>query len=118
MTGSLSTSRPKHDGDSSLRRLHVAPAPLALHEFRPHLLRKGRRFQLVGVSRIAPDEYAGLEALERQRLALENLMRDVERRALDALDPALDRDPVAIGGRDVELGAGVDHGDADEPIAT
>src|ERR1700733_12243151 len=63
-----------------------------------------------------PDQHAGLERLDRQRLALEHLVGHLEARTLETLDPALDRDPVAMGGGDVEFRPCIHHGNADEAI--
>src|SRR5882762_6985496 len=86
------------------------------HEFGDDFFGHRRGFQLVGLVGMASDQHAGLERLDRQRLDLEHLMGDLEAGALETLDPAFDRDPVAMGGRDVEFRARVDHGNADQPI--
>src|SRR3984957_9742607 len=81
----------------------LGDAALALHELRDDLLWHRRGFQLAGVVRMMPDQHAGLERLDRQRLTLEHLVGHLEARTLETLDPALDRDPVAMGGGDVEF---------------
>src|SRR5882757_642469 len=88
----------------------------ALLEPRDYLLRYGCRFQPVGIVRVTPDQHASLERLDRQRLALEHLVGHLEAGALEALDPAFDRDPVAMGGSNMKLGAGIDHGNADQAV--
>src|SRR4051794_33130816 len=57
-------------------------AESALHESCNNLLRHWCRLQLVGVIRMAADQYAGLESLDRQRLALEHLVRHLKTRPL------------------------------------
>ena len=61
------------------------------------------RFQPVGIVRVTPDQNAGLESLDRQRVALEHLVGHLEAGALETLDPAFDPDPVAMGRRDMEF---------------
>src|SRR5947209_1192854 len=65
---------------------------------------------------MAPDQHAGFERLDRQCLALEHLVGDLEAGTLEALDPAFDRDPVAMGGGDVEFRPRIDHGNADQAV--
>src|ERR1700732_2510372 len=88
----------------------------APHEFCDDLLWHRRRFQLRKVIGMTADQHAGLERLDRQRLALERLVGDLEARALEAFDPAFDRDPVAMGRGDIEFRPRVDHGNADQPV--
>src|SRR6202162_5045437 len=61
---------------------------LAPHEPGNDLLRHGRRFQPCGIVGVAADQNAGLERLDRQRLALEHLVGHLETRTLEAFDPA------------------------------
>src|SRR6202047_2552181 len=91
-------------------------AESAPHELRNNFLRYGCGFQPCGIVRVTADQHAGLEGLDRQRLALEHLVGHLEARALEALDPAFDRDPVAMGRGDVEFRPRVDHGNADQTI--
>src|SRR6202048_5628659 len=80
-------------------------------------LRRHRgRFQPVGIVRVTPDQHASLERLDRQRLALEHLVGHLEAGAPEALDPAFDRDPLAMGGSNMKLGAGIDYGNADPAV--
>src|SRR5438045_1935211 len=72
-------------------------AESAMHEPCNNLLRHWCRLQFFGIVRMAANQYAGLERLDRQRLALEHVVRHLETRPLEALDPAFDRDPVAMG---------------------
>src|SRR5271170_2502787 len=88
----------------------------APHEFCNDLLRHRSRFQLRGVVGMTANQYAGLECLDRERLALEHPVGDLKARTLETLDPAFDRDPVAMGRGDMEFRARVDHGDADQPV--
>src|ERR1700676_3874039 len=75
------------------------------NDFRGH----GDGLQPSGIVRMASDQNPGLEGLDRQRLALEHLVGDLEARALETLDPALDGDPVAMGRGDVEFRPRIDH---------
>src|SRR3984893_1885368 len=88
----------------------------APHEFCDDLLWHRRRFQLRKVIGMTADQHAGLDRLDRQRLALEHLVGDLEARALEAFDPAFDRDPVAMGRGDMEFRPRIDHGNADQPV--
>src|SRR6266851_9516695 len=88
----------------------------APHELRNNLLRHRCRFQPCGIVRMAPDQHAGLESLDRQRLALEHLVGYLEARTLETLDPAFDRDPVAMGRGDMKFRPRIHHGDADQAI--
>src|SRR3984885_15062659 len=90
---------------------------LAPHEPGNDLLRHGRRFQPCGIVGVAADQHAGLERLDRQRLALEHPVGHLETRTLEAFDPALDGDPVAMGRGDIEFRPRVHHRDADQTIA-
>src|SRR5882762_11932654 len=92
------------------------PPESAPHESCNNLLRHWRRLQPAGVVRMAADQYAGLEGLDRQRLALEHLVRHLKTRALEAFDPAFDRDPVAMGRGDMEFSPRIHHGNADQAI--
>src|SRR5262249_26521442 len=87
-----------------------------LHEFGDDLLRHRRRFELIGIVGMRPDQHSRLEGLDRELIALEDLVADLEARALETLDAAFDGDPVAMSRWDVEFCARVDHGDADETI--
>src|SRR6476469_6236014 len=60
------------------------------------------------------DQHAGLERLDRQRLALEYFMGHFKTRTLETLDPALDGDPVAVGRGDIEFRPCIHHGNADQ----
>src|SRR3954469_23898115 len=90
--------------------------PLALLEFCDDLLRYGRRFQPAGIVRMAADQHAGLERLDRKTLAFEYVVDHVETRAAPGLDPALDPDPVAMGRGDMEFRPRVEHRNADQAI--
>src|ERR1700754_445381 len=90
--------------------------PSASLEFRNDLLRYRRRFQPAGIVRMAPDQHAGFECLDCQRLVLEHVVDHIKTRAAPGLDPAFDPDPVAMGRRDMEFRPRVDHRYADEAI--
>src|ERR1035438_3607236 len=94
-----------------MRVLKSAP-----HEFCNDLLRHRSRFQLRGVVGMTADQHAGLERLDRKRLALEHLVGDLKARTLETFDPAFDRDPVAMGRGDMEFRPRVDHGYADQAV--
>src|SRR5438105_2876585 len=103
---------------SSLRRCGcpTSARKSTLHELRNNLLRHRCRFQPRGVVGMTPDQNAGLERLDRQRLALEHLVDDLKARALETFDPAFDGDPVAMGRGDIEFRSRVDHGNADQAV--
>src|SRR3954447_19621776 len=61
-------------------------------------------------------QHAGLEGFDRQRLALEDAMHYVKARSPPRLDPALDGNPVAMGGGDVEFRPRVHHRNADQTV--
>src|SRR3978361_477044 len=94
-----------------MRRVKSAP-----REPLDDLLRHRRRFQPRGIVRMLADQYAGLERLDRQRLALEHVVDYLEAGALETLDPAFDPDPVAMVRRNVEFRPRVDHGNADQTV--
>src|SRR5882724_1485186 len=94
----------------------MRPAWSAPHELRNDLLRHRRRFQPRRIVRVTSDQHTGFERLDRQRLALEYLVDDFKARALEALDPAFDRDPVAMGRGDVKFRPRVHHRNADQAI--
>src|SRR5712675_615936 len=62
------------------------------------------------------DKHADLERLDRQRLTLVHLVGHLETRTLETLDPALDRDPVAMGRGDVKFRPRIHHGNADQAV--
>ena len=62
------------------------------------------------------DQHAGLECLDRQCLALEDIVDYLERGSLEALDPAFDPDPVAVGRGNVEFRPRIHHGYADQAV--
>src|SRR3978361_1797091 len=88
----------------------------ALHELRDNLLRHGRRFKPRGIVRVTPDQNTGLKCLDRQSLALEHAVGDLEAGPLEALDPALDHDPVSMGRGDMKLRSCIHHWNADQTI--
>src|SRR4030088_1719071 len=88
----------------------------ALHELRNNLLRHRRRFQPRRIVGVTPDQHAGLECLDRQRVALEYLVRHLEAGALKTRDPPFDRDPVAMRRGDMKFRPCVDHGNADQAV--
>src|SRR6202043_1008145 len=59
---------------------------------------------------------AGLERLDRQRLALEHLVGHLKTRTLEAFDPAFDSDPVTVGRGDIKFRPCIDHGNTDQAI--
>ncbi len=69
-----------------------------------HFRRQQHRLDLVRIGRIAADPHAGLEAFDRQRAVLGQLVVDVEAGAAQFADRALDHDIVAEPGRDREFG--------------
>src|SRR3984885_798500 len=97
---------------TSAPSLGDAPDWSALHELRNDLLRHRRGFQLAGIVRVMPDQHAGLERLDRQRLALEHLVGHLEARAFETLDPAFDRYPVAMRRGDIEFSRRINSGSA------
>src|ERR1700722_1243677 len=109
-------------GNSAPSLGDVAHQVMLFTESAPHepgngLLRHGRRFQPCGIVGVAADQHAGLERLDRQRLALEHPVGYLETRTLEAFDPALDGDPVAMGRGDIKFRPRVHHRDADQAIA-
>src|SRR3954462_6480943 len=90
--------------------------PSALLESCDDLLRPRRRFQSARVVRMAADQHAGLERLDRQPLGLEHVVDHVEARAAPGLDAALDGDPVAMGRGDMEFRARIDHRYSDQAV--
>src|SRR5882672_700842 len=80
------------------------------------LFRYGCRFQPRRIVRMTADQHTGFERLDRQSFPLEHLVGYLEARTLETLDPALDRDPVAMGRRDIEFRPRVDHRNADQAI--
>src|SRR5690349_7337828 len=68
-----------------LFRIMLQSAP---HEFLDNFRRHRRRFQLAGIVGMTADQDARFPRLDRQRLALEHPVRDLEAGALEALDPA------------------------------
>src|SRR4029077_16494872 len=88
----------------------------AAHELRNHLLRDRCGFQPVRIVRMASDQHARLERLDRQCFFLVHLVRYLEARALETLDPAFHRDPVAVGRGDVEFRPRIDDGGADQAV--
>src|SRR5438309_7680786 len=105
---------PKSANKASLRSHRITPS--AAQEAIDNLLRHRCRFQLRRVVEMTADQHAGLERFDRQRLALEHLVRDLEAGALEALDPAFYRDPVAMGRRDMEFRPCIHHGNADQSV--
>src|SRR3954451_11351589 len=102
-----------------MRGLESAPrgTESAPHESLDDLRRHRRRFELRGVVRMLADQHAGLERLDRQRLALEHVVEHLERGSLETLDPAFDPDPVAMGRGNVEFRPRIHHGYADQAIS-
>src|SRR6266851_5677418 len=80
------------------------------------LFRYGCRFEPRRIVWMTADQHAGFERLDRQGFALEHLVDHLEARALETLDLALDRDPVAMGRGDVEFRPRIHHGNADQTI--
>src|ERR1039458_8674738 len=89
-------------------------APL---EPRNYLLRHRCRLQPRGLVRVTSDQHAGLERLDRQRLALEHLVDHLEARPPEALDPAFDGDPVAVSRCDMKFRLRLHHRNADQAIS-
>src|ERR1700737_136459 len=92
-------------------------AESAPHELRNDLLRYNCGFQPCGIVRMTSDQHAGLECLDRQRLALEHLVGHLEAGTLETLDPAFDRDPVTVGRGDMKFRPRIHHGNADQTIS-
>src|SRR6266852_74128 len=91
-------------------------AKSALLEPGNDLFRYGCRFQPRRIVRMTADQHTGFERLDRQSFPLEHLVGHLEARTLETLDPALDRDPVAMGRRDIEFRPRVHHRNADQTI--
>src|SRR4051812_46546896 len=89
---------------------------LALHEFGNDLLRHGRGFQPRRIVRMAADQHARFERLDAQGLALEHLVSELKTGTVETLDPALDRDPVAVGGSDVKFRPRIHHGNPHQAV--
>src|ERR1700738_1265640 len=94
-----------------MRRLKSAPL-----EPGNDLLRERRGLQPGRIVPVTADQDAGLERLDRQRLALEHKVGHLEAGTLETLDPAFDRDPVAMGGSDMKFRPRIHHGNADQAV--
>src|ERR1700727_1529431 len=88
----------------------------SFHEFRNDFLRHRCRLQAGAIVRVMPDQYPRLERLDRKPLTLVDLVGHLETRSLEALNPAFDRDPVAMGRGNIEFRPRVHHGNADQTI--
>src|ERR1700733_6091670 len=87
-----------------------------LHKFRHDFLRHRRRLQAGGIVGVMPDQHPRLERLDRKLLTLIDLVGHLETRSLETLDPAFDRDPIAVGRGNIEFRPRVDHGNADQAV--